>query len=117
MRKPFCNLISLFLSIKRDQDSVMNFWDEIYGCVNYLNLPYDTVMNLPVYVRKFWIKKHNRQVEEEQAEMERADNPPATLYPVKGLTLSLKWNKENKDEKAEMPSHFYVSGIYKCMII
>ena len=50
----------------------MNFWDEIYGCVNYLNLPYDTVMNLPVYVRKFWIKKHNRQVEEEQAEMERA---------------------------------------------
>ena len=72
MRKPFCNLISLFLSIKRDQDSVMNFWDEIYGCVNYLNLPYDTVMNLPVYVRKFWIKKHNRQVEEEQAEMERA---------------------------------------------
>ena len=29
-------------------------------------------MNLPVYVRKFWIKKHNRQVEEEQAEMERA---------------------------------------------
>ena len=72
MRKPFCNLISLFLSIKRDQDSVMNFWDEIYGCVNYHNLPYDTVMNLPVYVRKFWIKKHNRQVEEEQAEMERA---------------------------------------------
>ena len=72
MRKPFCNLISLFLSIKRDQDSVMNFWDEMYGCVNYLNLPYDTVMNLPVYVRKFWIKKHNRQVEEEQAEMERA---------------------------------------------
>ena len=72
MRKPFCNLISLFLSIKRDQDSVMNFWDEIYGCVNYLHLPYDTVMNLPVYVRKFWIKKHNRQVEEEQAEMERA---------------------------------------------
>ena len=49
--------------------------------------------------------------------VQKPDNPPVTLYPVKGLTLSLKWNKENKDEKAEMPSHFYVSGIYKCMII
>lgn len=72
MLTPFCNLISLFLSIERDSDSVMNFWNEIYGCVNYLNLPYETVMNLPTYVRKFWIKKHNRTVEEEEAEMERA---------------------------------------------
>jgi hypothetical protein len=50
----------------------MNFWNEIYGCVNYLNLPYETVMNLPTYVRKFWIKKHNHTVEEEKAEEERA---------------------------------------------
>ena len=70
--KPFCNLISLFLSIDRDEESVMNFWNEIYGCVNYLNLPYETVMNLPTYVRKFWIKKHNRTVDEEKAEQERA---------------------------------------------
>ena len=111
MRKPFCNLISLFLSIKRDQDSVMNFWDEIYGCVNYLNLPYDTVMNLPVYVRKFWIKKHNRQVEEEQAEMERAKAGQSAGDFISGEGVNAF------AEKAEMPSHFYVSGIYKCMII
>ena len=50
----------------------MNFWNEIYGCVNYLNLPYDTVMNLPVYVRKFWIKKHNMAIEEERVQAEQA---------------------------------------------
>ena len=49
--------------------------------------------------------------------VQKPGNPPATLYPVKGLMLSPKWSKENKDEKAEMPSHFYVSGIYKRMII
>jgi len=44
----------------------MAFWNEIYGCVSYLNLPYETVMNMPVYVRKFWIQKHNRMAEERE---------------------------------------------------
>ena len=65
---PFCNLISLFSSIKYDAEYEYSFWNEIYGCVNYLNLPYETVMNLPVYIRKFWIKRHNRQAEEEERE-------------------------------------------------
>lgn len=66
---PFCNLISLFSSIKYDSEYEYSFWNEIYGCVNYLNLPYDTVMNLPIYIRKFWIKRHNRQAAEEEREM------------------------------------------------
>lgn len=66
MSKPFCNLISLFSSIEYDSEYEYSFWNEIYGCVNYLNLPYDTVMNLPIYIRKFWIKRHNRQAEEEE---------------------------------------------------
>ena len=67
---PFCNLISLFSSIEYGPEYEYSFWNEIYGCVNYLNLPYDTVMNLPVYIRKFWIQRHNRQVEEEERGMD-----------------------------------------------
>ena len=26
-------------------------------------------MNLPIYIRKFWIQRHNRQAEEEEREM------------------------------------------------
>ena len=61
---PFCNLISLFSSIEYDDRYEISFWSEIYGCVNYLNLPYDTVMNLPIYIRKFWIQKHNMDIKE-----------------------------------------------------
>ncbi len=66
---PFCNLISLFSSIEYGPEYEYSFWNEIYGCVNYLNLPYETVMNLPIYIRKFWIQRHNRQAEEEEREM------------------------------------------------
>lgn len=63
-------MISLFSSIKYDAEYEYSFWNEIWGCVNYLNLPYDTVMNLPIYIRKFWIQKHNRQAEEDKIEVE-----------------------------------------------
>jgi len=46
----------------------MNLWNEIWGCVNYLNIPYDTIMDMPVYVRKFWIQKHNMQNEAQNKE-------------------------------------------------
>lgn len=39
----------------------MEFWNEIWGCVNYIKLPYDVVWNMPVYIRKLWISKHNRE--------------------------------------------------------
>ena len=64
MWKPFCNLINLFSSIEYDPNQEISFWGEIYGCVSYLKIPYDTVMNLPVYIRKFWIQKHNMDLRE-----------------------------------------------------
>ena len=51
--------------MKYGEEFEQNFWNEIYGCVNYLKLPYETVMNLPIHIRKFWIQKHNKQAEEE----------------------------------------------------
>lgn len=76
----------------------MAFWDEIYGCVNYLNLPYDTVMNLPVYVRKFWIKKHNYSVEEQNAEIEKEKlkNSGGSFISGEGLNAfaELEQNKQ-----------------------
>ena len=39
----------------------MDFWDEIWGCVKYIELPYEVVWNMPVYIRKLWISKHNKE--------------------------------------------------------
>jgi len=68
---PFCDLISLFSSIKFDSDYEMSFWNEIFGCVNYLNLPYETVMDMPIHIRKFWIQKHNQRAEEREAAIKK----------------------------------------------
>ena len=47
----------------------LSFWDEIYGCVKYIGIPYDTVMSMPVQDRKVWIQKHN-------IEAKKHDTPP-----------------------------------------
>ena len=46
-----------------------SFWEEIYGCVKYIGIPYDTVMSMPVHDRKTWIQKHN-------LEAKKKDTPP-----------------------------------------
>lgn len=38
--------------------------DEIYGCFKYIGIPIETVMNMPVQNRKYFISRHNRDTEE-----------------------------------------------------
>lgn len=80
-----------------DNDYEMRFWNEIFGCVNYLNLPYDTVMNMPIHVRKFWIQKHNQTIEEQ--EKERAEKGNGKQATVSGAMLNsyAKTEQSKKD--------------------
>ena len=38
--------------------------DEIYGCFKYIGIPIDTVMNMPIQTRKYFISRHNHDTEE-----------------------------------------------------
>jgi hypothetical protein len=38
--------------------------DEIWGCFKYIGIPMETVMRLPIQERKYYIHKHNKEVEE-----------------------------------------------------
>lgn len=38
--------------------------DEIYGCFKYIGIPIETVMNMPVQTRKYFISRHNHDTEE-----------------------------------------------------
>jgi hypothetical protein len=38
--------------------------DEIYGCFKYIGIPIDTVMNMPIQNRKYFISKHNKDCDE-----------------------------------------------------
>lgn len=46
-----------------DYEETLN--NEIWGCVKFVGIPYDTVMSMPVYKRKDIIRRHNEYVEEE----------------------------------------------------
>jgi hypothetical protein len=49
-------------------DAEKKLWDELWGCVNYLKIPFDTIMTMPVYIRKFWILKHNEATSQENSQ-------------------------------------------------
>ena len=38
--------------------------DEIYGCFKYIGIPIETVMNMPVQNRKYFISRHNHDTDE-----------------------------------------------------
>lgn len=61
------------------------FWEEIWGCVNYIKLPYDTVMRMPVNERKIWIQRHNL---EQQRERERYEKQQGGTETVNGESLN-----------------------------
>lgn len=46
-------------------------FEEIYGCVKYIGMPYDTIINMPIQYRKFWINRHNLDI---QKIKEKEDN-------------------------------------------
>lgn len=53
----------MFFSISTD-DYTNALLDEIYGCFKYIGIPIDTVMNMPVQNRKYFISRHNRDCDE-----------------------------------------------------
>lgn len=62
----------------------MDFLNEIWGCVKYIKLPYDTVMNMPVHIRKQWIQKYNAEMEE----IERKRNESEGNSTISGSMLN-----------------------------
>lgn len=59
----FYRWTSIFFSISPN-DYADALLDEIYGCFKYIGIPYDTVMNMPIQNRKYFISRHNHDTEE-----------------------------------------------------
>ena len=55
----FSQLTNIFFL--QSPDSELSFWEEIWGCVKYIGIPYDTVMSMPVQNRKILIRRHNHE--------------------------------------------------------
>lgn len=44
--------------------------EEIYGCFKHIGIPIESVYNMPVQDRRFYIMKHNEEQEKRKAEMD-----------------------------------------------
>lgn len=90
---PFCDLISLFSSISNNPEAEQALWDEIWGCVSYVKIPYETVMyNMPVYVRKYWIQRHNEANAPEK-------NSGSAVNTVDGASINTYAKMEQSNRK------------------
>lgn len=61
----FFNLISTFFSIL-PSDYERRLKDEIWGCFKYIGFSIDAVMKMPIQDRKYYIMRHNAEVEESE---------------------------------------------------
>lgn len=44
-----------------------------------MKLPYETVMKMPIYIRKLWISRHNQRCLEEEEMFKRGDDNAKTI--------------------------------------
>jgi len=44
--------------------------DEIYGCFKHIGIPIETVFNMPIQDRRYYILKHNEEQERRKKEYE-----------------------------------------------
>ena len=58
----FYRWTNIFFSISPN-DYAEALLDEIYGCFKYIGIPIDTVMNMPIQERKYFISRHNKDCE------------------------------------------------------
>lgn len=54
----FYPLTNLFFSHLPDNYE-LSFWEEIWGCVKVIGIPFDTVWSMPVQHRKILIQRYN----------------------------------------------------------
>ena len=76
-KKCFYRLTNLFFSTLPNEYERI-FKEEIWGCFKYIGIPMDTLMNMPIADRKFYIMLHNKTEgnggdESSEMNMEEAD--------------------------------------------
>ena len=72
-RKCFYHLTSLFFSTL-PSNYEKSFKEEIWGCFKYIGIPMETLMNMPIADRKYYIMLHNKAEGHSTQENEQITN-------------------------------------------
>ena len=65
-KKCFYHWTSLFFSTLPSEYE-RAFKEELWGCFKYIGIPFETLMNMPVADRKYYIMMHNNKDKERQS--------------------------------------------------
>lgn len=74
--------------------------EEIWGCYKHMNIPLETIYSMPIMMRKFFIKKHNKDVMEQNAKYENSNNNRETTYED-GISIN-EFAKQEQSKKQNM---------------
>lgn len=73
LRPCFSRLTNIFFStFPSDYENIL--LDEIWGCVKYVGIPYDTIMSMPIQNRRYFIQRHNHEQDKLAKEMGGPEN-------------------------------------------
>ena len=77
--QPFFKSTLQFFSLTPDYKQALN--DELLGCVKHIGIDYNSVYNMPIHRRKYFIAKHNKEIDNKNKEIEKSNRNRRTLYP------------------------------------
>lgn len=66
-------MTNLFFSISPKEYETA-FKEEIWGCYKYIGIPLDTIYNMPIQDRKYFIQRHNAESIAEQEQFNAMNN-------------------------------------------
>jgi hypothetical protein len=58
----------MFSSISPDYEYYLK--EEIWGCMHYMGFSYETLRKMPIRDRKYFIMRHNQEIERQNAQYE-----------------------------------------------
>ena len=64
------------------------FKEEIWGCYKYVGIPLETIYNMPIQERKFFIMKHNIDAKREQEAMNSAESGGGGMQNFDGEAIN-----------------------------
>lgn len=69
--------------------------EEIYGCFKHIGIPIETVYNMPVQDRRFYIMKHNDEQEKRRNEMESSSGGNTINGDLNAYARNEQTNSDN----------------------
>lgn len=69
--------------------------EEIYGCFKHIGIPIETVYNMPVQDRRFYIMKHNDEQEKRRNEMESSSGRNTINGDLNAYARNEQTNSDN----------------------